>query len=136
MANDDENTDTMIAVGAVGGGALLLWWLMRGRRFGADSEAQGATTASAPPPTQAASVVSPCRVFLRGKATELNGATADLSTTVTACRVAGSAHLGASGDTTTGAVMSMARALNAAGVAVVAHPDIADAVRDAITRVA
>ncbi|KAB2906840.1 MAG: hypothetical protein F9K40_05940 [Kofleriaceae bacterium] len=136
MANHDDNTDTMVAVGAAGGGALLLWWLLRGRRFGAGREAQGAPTVAAPPPAAPAWAGPPCRVFLRGKEIELNGTTADLPMTVAACRAAGSAHLRASGDTTASAVMSMARALNAADVAIVAHADVADAVRDALTRVA
>lgn len=140
MAKDDDNTDTVIAVGAVGGGALLLWWLLRGRRFGAGRDAQGAPYAAAPPPvapaTPTAPAGPPCRVFLRGTAIELNGAATDLPATVATCRAAGSAHLRASGDTTTGAVMAMARALNAANVAIVAHADIADTVRDALTRTA
>ncbi|MBZ0238501.1 MAG: hypothetical protein K8M05_39675 [Deltaproteobacteria bacterium] len=126
----------MVAVGAAGGGALLLWWLLRGRLLGAGREAQGAPTVAAPPPAAPVSAGPPCRVFLRGKAIDLNGTTADLPTTVAVCRAAGSAYLRASGDTTTGAVVSMARSLNAADVAIVAHADIADAVRDALTRVA
>lgn len=141
MANDnDDSTSPAITAGAIGGGALLLWWLLRGRGrgLGGGGESGGAVAPAAhvlpsPAPVPAG---PPCSVFLRGTSIELNGAASDLTATVAACREAGTAHLRASGDTTTRAVMQVARALNAAGVATLAHGDIADAVRDALTRTA
>lgn len=137
--HDDENTDTVIAVSALGGGALLAWWLLRGRRFGGGAGSagvQGAPPVAVPLDASAAPAAPPCQVFLRGEQIELDGATADVAATVATCRAAGTAYLRATGLTTTGAVMRMARALNAAGVAILAHDDIADSVRDALTRAA
>lgn len=132
MANDDDdNTGTVIAVGAIGGGAVLLWWLLRGRGLGGE---RGTHSMPAAPSSVTEPAGPPCRVFLRGNAIELNGTASDFATTVATCRGAGTAHLRASGDTTTGTVIQMARALNAAGVATLAHGDIAEAVRDALTR--
>ena len=136
MATDDDKTGTVIAVGAIGGGAMLLWWLLRGRGVGGggDRGGQGAPSARAVPSSAAEPAEPPCRVFLRGTEIELNGVASDLAATVATCRAAGTAHPRASGDTTAGTVMQMARALNAAGVATLADGDIAETVRDALTR--
>lgn len=130
MASDnDDDTGAVVTAGALGGGALLLWWLLRGRGRGLARVGDRMD-----PQADAGPTVPPCRVFLRGASIEVNGQGVDLPTAVETCRAAGTAHLRASGDTTTSAVMQVARMLNAAGVAMLAHGDIAEAVRDALTR--
>jgi len=138
--NDDDNTDTVIAVGAIGGGAFLLWYLLRRRDRGLGGGGntgggEGAPAVAAPADVRAP-VGPPCNVFMRGTAIELNGAASDLASAVAACRAVGSANVRATGDTTQGRVFEVARALNGAGVAILAHTDIADAVRDALLRAA
>lgn len=141
MANDDDdNSGTVITVGAIGGGALLLWYLFRGRGLGggggASGSGEGAPSVATPPAVVPAPAGPPCNVFVRRSAIELDGAASDLSTAVATCRASGSAHLRATGDTTSGRVIDVARALNAAGVAILAHGAIADLVRDALMRAA
>lgn len=139
MAKDDDNSGTVLAVGAIGGGALLVWWLLRERDRGVGGGGEGGGAPGAPfvtvepLPAQAA---APCNVFLRGPSIELNGAASDRATAIATCRAAGTANLRASGDAKTGAITDMARALNAAGVAILAHGDIASTVRDALMRAA
>ena len=133
MATQDDDNDTMIGVGAVGGGALLLWWLLRGRGLGGGaSGAPQAAPAVAVVPL-AAPASSPCKVIVRDNEIRLNGNAADLPATVAACRAAGSAHLDYAGMTTVGALSNVARALNSAGVAIYAKGDAANVVRDALT---
>lgn len=142
MANDDDdNTGTVIAVGAIGGGAVLLWYLLRGRDRGlggggGSDGGQGSPAVAAPAEASPTPAGPPCNVFMRGTAIELNGAASDLTTAVATCRASGSAHLRATGLTTHGRVVEVARALNAAGVAILAHGNIADSVRDALMRAA
>ncbi len=112
MARDRTSSTRTAAV--VGGGALLAWILLRGAR-GAGG-ATSAATAAAPP--------APCQVRIRARSIELDGAPADLPTTVAACRAAGAASVSATGDAIVGVIAETTRALHAAGVRVDAAPEI------------
>ena len=103
---------------------------------GSTGDGEGAPVVAAPSDATPVPVGPPCNVFMRGTAIELNGAASDLASSLVACRAVGSANVRATGDTTHGRVVEVARALNGAGVAILAHADIADAVRDALLRAA
>ena len=151
MANNDDD-NTLITAAAIGGGALALWLLLRGRGGrglggggggkGGGSSPSGAMGAASPSAAPAAGPASrpngpPCKVFIREwDKIELNGVPADLATVVAACRAVGSAEVGGTGAARTGTFWDVARALNAANVAIlpVGDPDIASTIYDGLSR--
>jgi hypothetical protein len=125
MAKHDPNDHTGRNVALVGGGALLLWLLFRGNRWGlggsgAGTDAAGTGPATSPPFEPRV----PCKVFIRSRQLELDGAPVDLATVVARCRVSGRADVRATGGASIQAVVDVIRALQAAGVTVVASGDI------------
>jgi len=127
MARPDKD-NTLATAAVIGGGAALAWFFWRGRGGGGRAigdVAPAAPPAKAPPPP-------PCRVRIRQRAIELNGAPADLQTTIDACRAAGTAELTATGDAVVGVIAETGRALGRAGVRVTTTPDLRPFVDDEI----
>ena len=112
MREDKSNTLTTVAV--LGGGAALAWYLWGKRgRGGGRGKADAPTGPAAPSGTPAR-----CQVRIRERKIELNGAPADLPTTIAACLAAGGADVTATGTAIMGVVADTVRALEQAGVRV------------------
>lgn len=107
----------------VGGAALVAWllWRRKGETLGAGTGSTSDAAASKPPNAPNAR----CRVWVRADRIELDGEPADLATIVARCREAGRADVRATGDAITRSIISVLAALNAAGIAVDAPPDVA-----------
>ena len=127
MAKRDSDNHTGRTVVLVGGGALLLWLLFRGKgKGGLGRDGDGSGVAG-----QGATREPPCRVFIRARQVDLDGAPADLSTVVARCRASGRADVQATGGASLQRVEDVIRALQAAGVTVAAPPDVWDSFRTA-----
>jgi hypothetical protein len=119
MAKRDADTSTTVAL--LGGGALVAWLLLRGGGGGGG----GAAVAGVAPAVSPAAP-PPCRVRVRERSIELNGAPSSLPVMVNACRAAGSADLAAAGDAVVGVVADVVQALDAAGVRVAMSTSLRD----------
>jgi len=98
--------------GGVGLAALLYLLLRQG-------SGSGDATSNAP-----AASLPPCRVRIDQAGLQLDGAPADLPTTVARCRAAGAADVTATGAAIVGTIAEVVRALQDAGVIVRAAPSI------------
>lgn len=121
MASRARRTGRNLAL--VGGAALVAWllWGRKGESFGGG--AGSGSDAAASKSTNALN--APCRVWVRADRIELDGEPADLPTIVARCREAGRADVRATGDAITRSIIAVLAALNAAGIAVDAPPDVA-----------
>ena len=125
MADRDQKDRNGKTLAIAGGGALLLLLLMRGKGWGlggdGGSSSGGGSSGSDPAPT-------PCRVRIDSVGIQLDGAPADLPTTVARCQVAGAADVNATGAAIVGTIARVVRALKDAGVVVRASPSIWDVI--------
>jgi hypothetical protein len=106
MSTDREN-NTGLTIAMIGGGALLGWLLWRGRGKG-KGDGNDADHGSAPSAVQVQ--------ILGGDRLKLDGASADLATTVARARAAGAARVSVTGDASQGWFERVVHALRAAGV--------------------
>ena len=108
---------------ALAGGAILAWFFLRGRgwRLGIGHNGSGGDAGTPRPP-----VGPPCRVHMDASGIELDGKRTDLATTLATCRAAGVAEVTATGAAIVGAIAEVLHALRAAGVIVLASPDLLD----------
>ncbi len=126
----ERNDSTGRTVAVVGGGALLLLLLLRGKGWslggsGDGSDGQGAATDA---PIAAPAPRARCAVRVDSAGIQLDGAPADLDTTVATCRAAGAADVLVTGAAIQGVVDRLLDALRASGVSLhVSNPSAARA---------
>lgn len=138
MASDRGNGTTGRTVALVGGSALVLWLLLRGKGWslgGGGSGASAAGTAAVHAIPEAPSMPRPaCKVFVRARGIELDGAPADLPAVVARCRASGRADVQTTGGASIQAVEDVLRALKAAGVQVYVAETIGSTHQRAVAR--
>jgi hypothetical protein len=123
VADREHHTGRTVAL--VGGAALVAWLLLRGKGWGLGGSGRSvgggvATTSD----TSAGTPLAPCRVWIRGRGLELDGAPAELVTVIARCREQGRAEVHATGDAITHTIVDVMRALQRAGVPIDAPPDL------------
>lgn len=111
-AERERNGAGKWVVGGVGVAALLYLLL----RHGTGGSGNGA--ASSGKSGEPAVAPRPCRVRIDQSGLQLDGAPADLPTTVASCRAAGAADVTATGAAIVGTIAEVVRALREAGVTV------------------
>lgn len=125
MADREHHTGRTVAL--VGGAALVAWLLLRGKGWGlgggggrglGDAANRAASGDATTTPAQ------PCRVWIRSRGLELDGAPAELATVVARCREHGRAEVQATGAAITGTIVAVLRALKDAGIAIDVPPDL------------
>jgi hypothetical protein len=123
--DDEGDNGTAIALAVVGGGAVLLWWLLRGRGKGWGWGGSGGRLGDghdrdgSPPRLPAINVK-----LIDGDRILLNGAPADLETTLARARVSSQVHLYTDGAPRMGFVSKVLWALLDAEVPVEADWDL------------
>jgi hypothetical protein len=125
MAQHDHKDKTGRTVAIVGGAALLALLVLRGKGWGlgrdrGDRTGHGAARTDAPTPATR----TPCKVRIDERRIELDGEPADLATVTERCRAAGSADVRATGLAIVGVIGQVIQALQDAGVAVYAQPEL------------
>jgi hypothetical protein len=126
-----EQSRTRAAV-VLGSAALALVLLFAGRRGGAgggggSDRGPGLADAGAAPLPAVPLTPKEVQVWLRsGDRIELDGAAADLATTIARARAAGRAHVRATGDVRTGWIGTVINAMRSANVTVLADASLLD----------
>lgn len=114
-----ERKHTGRTVALVGGAGLAVWLLSRGNGWGFRSPGDG--TGAKDGKTL---LPAHCTVWIYADRIEIDGVVADLGTVVARSRAVGTAEVHATGDAITGVIHGVLRALKAAGVKLLVHPDL------------
>ncbi len=115
-----ERDHTGRTVAVVGGAALATWWLLsRGNGWGFRSPGDGSGANG-----DGARVPVRCKVWIYPEGLTLDSKAADLPTVIETCRAAGTAEVGATGDSITRDIHAVLQALKAAGVKLLVRPDL------------
>jgi len=115
-----ERKHTGRTVALVGGAALAAWWLLsRGNGWGFRSPGDG-SGANADRMRSSGK----CNVWIYAEGLTVDGVAADLPTAIEKCRAVGTAEVGATGDSITGVIHGVLKALQAAGVQLLLPSDL------------
>jgi hypothetical protein len=125
MADRSKKDSTGRTVAIVGGAALLALLLLRGKGWGLGRDrGDGTGHGAASPEASGRATRTPCKVRIDDRRIEVDGEPADLATVTERCRAAGSADVRATGMAIVGVVGQVIQALQDAGVAVYAQPEL------------